>query len=284
MISAYLDELVTIEEIVHAANELSIKRIPLRNVENQNIYFISDEKIKEIDKTLKLNKIRVELIDIDKEYDLYDYFDMRKIASICKTLGCKTVLLKLPVLTNFDAEKEQLVIFLNNLLQEFKKEKLELLFHVNYIINSGYIAYLIKNIKDLYFSYNPAECYFNDKSITTYYRLIRSRIKSISLYDLDENKKPVLIGYGKALVLDIIDSLNRDKYKGNIYYDSNLGEYVKAKKQKQEAGFFKRLFSIKKRKSHQNIDEKLRLEDNEEIDFINLLKGQLKIISKYQKI
>jgi hypothetical protein len=31
------------------------------------------------------------------------------------------------------------------------------------------------------------------------------------------------------------------------------------------------------------IDEKLRVDENEEVDFIPLLKSQLKLLSKYQK-
>lgn len=284
MISAYLDELKTIDEVVHAANELLLKRIPIRNIYSKNIYDASAEELEEIQRVLKNKKIRVSLVDIDKEYDLYNTVDVKKIGEISKILGSRNVLIKMPRLTNFEAEKDQLITVVKDLLQQFRKEKLEVSFHVNYAINSGYLAYLIKEVKDLRFSYSPAECYINDKSITTYYRLLKERISNVVLYDVDKDKKPALIGYGKALILDIIDKLNIDKYKGDIYYDSNLGSYAKAKKESQEEGFFKKLFSRKKRKSHQSIDEKLRLEEDEEVDFINLLSKQLKIIHKYQKI
>lgn len=283
MISAYLDELITAEEIASAANKLALKKIPLRNIEGENIYNLEEEQLKEVFKTLKDNKLKVSLIDITEEYDLYDLLDIEKLIYIENLFAAKTLLLKLPKLTNFDAEKEQLVKVIKDLIDKLKKEKIDLVFHVNYQINSGYIAYLIKKIKELYFSFSPGECYLNEKATNTYYSLLRNRIKNVVLYDVSENKKPALIGYGKARILETIDNLNQDKYKGDIYYDFNLASYVKAKQEPEEKGFFKKLFTRKKRKAQQEIDQKLRLEKDDEIEFIELLSKQLKVINKYQK-
>jgi|SRR5690554_1755632 len=284
MISAYLDELNEIEEIVNAATNLSLRRIPLRNINSKSIYNIQDKKLEEIKKTLKDNKIRISLLDINVNYDLYKVLDVNKISELSKMFSCKNVVINMPKFTNFEAEKNQLITVINDLITTFKKEKMDLSFHVDYEIDSGYIAFLLKEHKDIKFTYNPALCYINSKSITTYYRLLRNNITNVIVYDVDENKKPALIGYGKALVLDIIDKLNIDKYRGDLYYDSNLGDYVRFKNEDKEVGFFKRIFSRKKRKSHQKIDEKLRLDENSEIEFIDLLKSQLLLLNKYQRI
>lgn len=284
MISAYLDELNEIEEMVNAATNLSIRRIPLRNINSKNIYNIEDKKLEEIKKTLKDSKIRISLIDINVNYDLYKALDVSKISELSKMFVCKNVVINMPKFTNFEAEKNQLITVISELILSFKKEKMDLSFHVDYEIDSGYIAFLLKEHKDIKFTYNPALCYINSKSITTYYRLLRNNITNVVVYDVDENKKPALIGYGKALVLDIIDKLNLDKYRGDLYYDSNLGDYVRFKNEDKQEGFFKRFFSRKKRKSHQKIDEKLRIDEDSEIEFIDLLKSQLLLLNKYQRI
>ena len=59
-------------------------------------------------------------------------------------------------------------------------------FHINYEFTSAYIAFLIKEIPKLNFPL-IRECYENDKSITTYYRLLRN-IGNVILYDIDEDK------------------------------------------------------------------------------------------------
>lgn len=284
MISAYLDEFKTIEEINKAALELSLRRIPLRNIKGKNVYELEEKELAEIRTSLREHKLRISIIDITTDYDLYQTIDVFKISELAKMFNCKNIVIKMPKFTNFEAEKTQLITVINELINSFKKEKMDLNFHVDYEINSAYIAFLLKEINDLQFIYNPALCYFYSKSITTYYRLLRNNITNVIIYDLDENKKPTLIGYGKALVLDMIDKLNHDKFRGDLYYDFNLSEYVKAKNKESKQGFFKRVFSRKKRKSHQKIDKRLRLDKDDEIEFITLLKSQLKLLNKYQRI
>lgn len=283
MISAYLDEFKTMEDINKAASKLSLKRIPLRNINEKNIYFLKEKEIEEIKETLRKNKIKISMIDIDVAHDIYSPIDVVKIGNLAKAFGCRNVVIRMPKFFDFEAEKKQISIVYNDLITSFRKEKMDLNFHVDYEIESAYIAAILKEFKHLQFVYNPGECYSNDKSITTYYRLLRNNISNAIVFDIDKDKKPTLIGYGKALVLDIIDKLNNDKFKGDLYYDSNLGDYVRYKNEETQEGFFKRLFSRKKRKSHQMIDEKLRVDENEEVDFIPLLKSQLKLLSKYQK-
>lgn len=282
MISLYLDELQTIEKIIEAANTLSIRRIPLRSIENKNIYHYDEGKILEFDQRLKESKIRVNVIDIDVIYDLYEVIDIEKIFLICKILGSRNVLIKMPEFSNFDAEKDQLLLVIRDLIEQFRRERLNLSFHINYEINSAYLAFLLKEVTDIKFSFNPGKCYENDKSITTYYRLLRRSIENVVLYDIDEDKKPALLGYGKALVLDVIDKLIIDRYKGSIYYDSNLIAYVEAKKEPKK-GFFARLFKGKKRISYRKMDAILRLDEDDEVELVTLLSSQLQLLNKYKR-
>lgn len=282
MISLYLDELLTIEKIVEAANTLSVRRIPLRNIEGNNLYNLDEGEILEVDQRLKEGRIRVDVIDIDVSYDLYHVIDVEKIFLISKILGCRNVLIKMPDFTNFDAEKEQLLLVIRNLLNQFRRERINVSFHVNYEIDSAYLAFLIKEINNLTFSFNPGKCYENDKSITTYYRLLRRSIENVILYDVDKDKKPALLGYGKALVLDVIDKLILDKYRGQIYYDSNLITYVETKNAPKK-GFFSRLFKSKKRISHQKMDEILRLDEHDEVELVALLSSQLQLLNRYKR-
>ena len=93
MISLYLDELQTIEKIIEAANTLSVRRIPLRNIDNKNIYNYEEDKILEFDQRLKESRIRVNVIDIDASYDLYEVMISKKSFLLQNIQKC---LIKMP--------------------------------------------------------------------------------------------------------------------------------------------------------------------------------------------
>lgn len=282
MISLYLDDFSTIEEIIFATKELSIRRIPLRNIEGKNIYDMELEELQEVQESLRKEKIRVSILDITASYDLYNLLDFKKIFSIAKVFNCKDVIIKMPKFNNFEAEKTHILDVYNKIIDDFRKERLNVTFSVDYLINSAYLAFLIQEINNINFSFSPAECYESEKSITTYYRLLKRNINNVILYDVDEHKKPSLLGYGKALILDVIDKLNSDKYKGDIYYDSNLQDYVENRR-KTRSSIFSKLFRRKKRRAHIKIDKRLRLDKDQEVELIEILRSQLKFIRMYQK-
>ncbi|NLN50632.1 MAG: hypothetical protein GX149_03290 [Acholeplasmataceae bacterium] len=283
MISLYLDDFPTIEDLIEAARTLRIKRIPLRKIENNSLYDLELAEVETINNQLRKAKIRVLYLDIDAEFDLYELINMEHAAAICKVLNCRDLVINLPNFTDFNAEKEQLIHVVKELLEVAKKNKLKLHFKINYEINSAYIAFLIKEIAEILFVFNPGKCYETHKSITTYYRLIRRKVSLVIFYDVDENKKPALLGYGKALILDMIDKLNIDKYKGYIIYDSNLKEYAMTREKGTKKRFRLPFFRRKKRKAHLKIDEKLQIQDSKGIDFIEILESQLKLIQLYKK-
>lgn len=282
MVSLYLDNFEYIEDVVDAYKSLNIRRFPLRNIEGVNIYDLDEEKYNELKSIINKEKVRLSLIDIDVEYDLYKGLDLEKLSSISKDFGCREMAINLPTFSSFEAEKDQLVKVVKELIVDLKKLRINPTFHVDYKINSAYIAFLINEVDGLNFLFNPGKCYENDKSITTYYRLLRRIINYVVLYDIDENKSPTLLGYGKALILDMIDKLNIDKFRGDIYYDFNLTDYVKDRTSKR-GGFFSRFFGRKKEKAHQKIDKRLKVDEDDDVDIISLLDSQLQLIKKYQK-
>lgn len=284
MVSLYLDAFKTIDDMIDAYKSLSIRRTPLRNIEGLNIYNLDEEQYNETLETFKKERVRFSLVDIDIKYGIYHDLDLDKISKISKDFGTREVVMNLPSFIDFEAEKNELVNTIKKLISDLRRLRVNVSFHINYEINSAYIAFLIKEINNLNFMFNPGKCFEHEKSITTYYRLLRRRITNVSLYDVDENKRPTLLGYGKALILDTIDKLNIDRFRGDIYYDFNLADYVKTRTT-EKRGFFSRVFRIgrKKEKAHQKIDERLKIDEDSDVDILDILDQQLKLIRKYQK-
>ncbi len=284
MISLYLDYLKSVKAIVEGAKRLSVNRLPLRNIDDINIYDYNDEQIKQIASSFKKNKIKISLLDINVTHDIYQPVEILKIASICKEFGCRNVVINMPLTNDLAKEKTQLQKVIKSLLEEAKKEKIKLIFHPNYEINSAYHAYLIKEIKDVSFSFNPGLCYEKHRSITTFYRLLKKRLEVVMLYDVNVDKVPALLGYGKALILDILDKLEKDKFKGQIFYDSNLEEYIERREKAHKRRFRFPFFRKKKlRQAHLEMDEQLRLKEEDKMDYVSLLSSQLRFLNHYKK-
>ena len=170
MITAYLDQYKTLDEQITLCKDLKLTSMPLRKLNGDSIYYKDDSFLEALKNTLKEQKLNISVIDIDVSYSLMDLIDFERVFYISKILGVKEVLLKLPTLEDFNIERTLFTDKIKEIMHAFKKEKITLSFHVNYEIDSAYIAYLINEFKDINFTFNPAECYFFDKAVSSYHR------------------------------------------------------------------------------------------------------------------
>lgn len=284
MISAYLDQHHSIEEQITLYKDLNLTSMPLRKIGHESLYLKDDFFLDELSKTIRLNKISIAYIDIDLSYTLIELIDLERIIYICKILNVRDVLLKLPTLQDFQIEQELFINQIKHIMTTFKKEKINVSFHVNYEIDSAYIAYLITEFKDIKFSFNPALCFYHDKASSTYHRLLKNNMSHVILYDLDENKEVALLGYGEAQIINTLDRLIFDKYKGDVILDTNLLEYITNRK-----AIYSRLFRLpffknnKSKKAYQQIEDKLGLTELDTITFKDLYLSQISLIRRYLK-
>ena len=286
MISAYVDMLVDLESQIELFKALNLDKFVLRDFNHLNVYDLSEEAIDEVETLFKLNKIRPLYLDITKTYDVYGILDVERLIYLAKRFKTKDILIKVPTIKDFNIEKDIFIEQIQLLLAGVKKDKLNLTFNLSYEFDSAYIAYLIKEIKEIRFSFNPGLCYEKEKSVTSYYRLIKNNLSHVILFDVNENKKPSLIGYGKATILEHLDKLKRDNFKGSYILDTNLLEYVEERqtiyKRKFKLPFFKKSRNQNK-KAYESIENRLGLAQTDEISFDKLYESQVSLVKRYIK-
>lgn len=286
MISAYVDMLVDLESQIELFKALNLDKFVLRDFNHLNVYDLSEEAIDEVETLFKLNKISPLYLDITKTYDVYGILDVERLIYLAKRFKTKDILIKVPTIKDFNIEKDIFIEQIQLLLAGVKKDKLNLTFNLSYDVDSAYIAYLIKEIKEIKFSFNPGLCYEKEKSVTSYYRLIKNNLSHVILFDLNENKKPSLIGYGKATILEHLDKLKRDNFKGSYILDTNLLEYVE-----ERQTIYKRKFKIpflkkgrnQNKKAYESIENRLGLVQTDEISFDKLYESQVSLVKRYIK-
>ncbi len=286
MISAYVDMLVDLESQIELFKALNLDKFVLRDFNHLNVYDFSEEAIDEVETLFKLNKISPLYLDITKTYDVYGILDVERLIYLAKRFKTKDILIKVPTIKDFNIEKDIFIEQIQLLLAGVKKDKLNLTFNLSYDVDSAYIAYLIKEIKEIKFSFNPGLCYEKEKSVTSYYRLIKNNLSHVILFDLNENKKPSLIGYGKATILEHLDKLKRDNFKGSYILDTNLLEYVE-----ERQTIYKRKFKIpflkkgrnQNKKAYEAIENRLGLAQTDEISFDKLYESQVSLVKRYIK-
>lgn len=284
MITAYVDHYLKLEDQISLYKALNLQQMPLRKIGKESLYVKDDDFLEHLSKTLKAHKITPAYIDIVEHYTLMDLIDVERIFYIAKVLNVNTVLLNLPTLTDFQIEKDLFIQTIETFLNTFKKEKITPVFHVNYEIDSAYIAYLIHTFKDIKFSYNPGLCYYHDKAASMYHRLLANHMTHVLLYDIDENKEIALLGYGEAKIMDTLDRLILEKYKGDVILDTNLLEYIHNRK-----AIYGTLFKLpffkhnKSKKAYQQIEDKLGLTKEDDVTFQDIYVSQIALVKRYLK-
>lgn len=284
MISAYVDKYPSLEDQIALYKALNLTTMPLRKLGHETLYTKDDFYLENLVKTLKEANVSLMYIDIDKTYPLNELIDLDRVFYVSKVMNCKEVILHLPTLEDFEIEKTVFTETIRQTIQNFKKAKINVSFHVNYEIDSAYIAYLINTFKDIRFTFNPALCYYHDKAVSTYHRLLRNNLSHVILYDLDEHKEVALLGYGRAFIIDTLDRLIFDKFRGDIVLDTNLLEYVTNRK-----AIYGRLFKLpffknnKSKKAYQLIEDKLGLTQDTNITFAEIYLSQISLVKRYIK-
>ncbi len=285
MISLYVDKFHQSDTFFDKLKQLNIKNIPVRAINGMSLLELEEEIINEFSQSLNVNKIKIMFLDFNFNYQSIEEIELEKIVNLTKLFQTRKIIINLPIFEDFSNVKEESVERIKEVILMFRRNRIEVIFHINYEINSSILAYFIKHVKGIKFYFNPGLCFINKKSITSYYRLLKRNLDTVGLYDYKDEKTPVLLGYGKALILDIIDKLRKDRFRGDIIYDYNLHSYVEKREEAYKKSFFKSLFtSRKKRKAHLEMDEKLNLTKEDDLEIVKLIDSQLTLIRRYQRM
>ncbi|HBT59993.1 MAG TPA: hypothetical protein DEA45_04115 [Acholeplasmataceae bacterium] len=286
-ISGFFDlESTNLDDQMRIAQELDIKYIGLRQIDNLMIHELNDSDIKRAIEQLKKNKLSVSVVEI--LYDQYHILEEESFSTIEKALlnaenlHAKVVSIKLPQIDDFDTQSVMLLDWVKRVYQLIKKSKFELSFNYREGYLSGHLAYLLSNIKQIKFVYDGSLFYQNQISTTTVYRLLKNDLSSLKINDLTKEFEPCLMGLGVTNIVDIVRKLKRDKFKGFIMLDNNLFDYLKNRDKSYGKKSIFTFFSKKKseKERYLKMDSKLGLNKDSQLTYGMLLKAEKTIVEK----
>lgn len=262
-------------------DKLKVSKIVLKEAYNKPLLNLTEEEIFSVLENLKKSKVKVGYLDFDFNYDLDEKIAYETLIKLGKDFACSHFFLKMPKFNDQDEDKEILVSVLEEIIKNFKKEKIKVSFHINYEINSAFIAYIIKNIKEINFIFDSAKCFNYQKSISTYYRLIKDKIDILIINDLTKNYQPTLLLYGSAQIKEMSERLKHDNFKGDVIYDFNLTDYLNSR----SSLYKKRLPFLRGKlyQSHLFIEEKLSLTKESELSYEELFITQFNLVNRLFK-
>lgn len=265
-------------------NELDIKLLSMRYFDEQTLLNVDANVLKSIPARLKKDKLSLQIIDAMYRYHLstINKNDLTLLFQNAETLGTKYLILTLPSLDSFDVQHDLLVEHIKFLLDETKKKHFELVFAIPRGYAVGQVAYLINEIKQIKFVFDPATIHQLGSSVTTSYRILKNNTQIIRIYDIEKDGQPYLLGFGVANIIDVLKKANRDKFKGLYLMDNNLLDYIENRQEVYQQKKFLGLFSKnKKEKIHyQRMDQKLHINPDQSLTMTDMHKIFISVIKK----
>ncbi len=258
-------------------NELKLSKIALKNVNKKGLISLTLEDENNLEDIVKANKLKIGWLDFDFNYNYDSDFPYDKVVNLVKRFSLNQVILTLPKINDFELDKSEFKEAVINIIKTFRQNRIKVVFQIDYKEDSAIIAYLISEIKEISFVFDSKACFQSDKSISTYYRLLRSKIEIFIVSDIDEKKEATLLGYGKAQLKDMALRLKHDNFKGDILYQFNLDDYLENRNK-----LYKKRLPFMKGKSfnsHLFIEEKLELTKTDTITYEDLFIKQYNIFS-----
>lgn len=284
MISFYPDLFTFDDDFFNQLKDLKLRTLPLRKVDGMSLLEVEFQRHQEVYNLMEKNKLKISFVEFDFKYDLNHILPYKTFFPIANIYQTNMVVINLPFINDFNIEKEQLTTTLTKMINDAKASKIDLVFHIDCEIQSSVVAYLVSEIDDILFYFDPSCIYLSDKSISSYYRLIADNLRVVSLQDYDEEKEATLLGYGECQIIDTIDKLTRDRFRGYVVYDFNLTDYIDRRLEAYKTPFFKKFVGRKRRKAHKNMDHKLKIDETHQLSYFELTSVQLNFIKSYQKI
>lgn len=264
--------------------QLDIKLLSFRYFNDQTLLHIDGVALKELPLKIKKDKLNIQIIDAMYEYHLLSVprNELTLLFQNAETLGTKYLILNLPLIDSFDLQHDLLVEHLKSILEETKKKHFEVVFRMHRGFVVGQLAYLINEIKNIKFVLDTPLVHVLGSSVTTTYRILKNNTSIITIYDLDKDNQPYLLGFGNSGIIDVLKKAHRDKYKGLYLMDNNLIDYIQNRKDVYEQKRFLGLFSRnKKEKVHyEKIDQKLKITKETELSMLDMHKVYISLVKK----
>jgi sugar phosphate isomerase/epimerase len=284
----------TFQEQIETAKKHNLDTICLRAFDKKKLFEISDQNLNDLIKSLKLNKMKVAIIDPQlSSYHLYNDYEnqvaldqFRFIVNLADKVKATHLYLELPMIEDVIREFETIQKRLTPFIEIAQKSKKQLILKPNHNQKMATYVFLLNKMKykELSVLFDPVYLLKNNEPTTTSYRLLKGKIGALRAIDCDKDFNPTLLGYGKTDILSIFKKLKRDNYKGIALIDNHFHEHV-FEESDQKENLFSKLFKSRKRKKENTLTSlSLKLFPNEEIKDVtedDILANQINFLRKY---
>ncbi len=264
--------------------QLDIKSLSFRYFNEQTLLHIDGSILKELPLRLKKDKLTIQIIDAMYYYHLLSIQknELTLLFQNAEALGTKYLILSLPLIDSFDLQHDILVEHLKYILDETKKKHFEVVFKMHRGFAVGQLAYLVNEVKNIKFVLDAPLIHILGSSVTTTYRILKNNTSIITIYDIDKDNQPYLLGFGSSGIIDVLKKAHRDKFKGLYLMDNNLIDYIQNRKDVYEQKRFLGLFSRnKKEKLHyEKIDQKLKITKETDLTMLDMHKVFISVVKK----
>ncbi len=286
------DGKLTFKEQLELAKKHQIDAISIRYYDRKPVLEITDKEIKTIHQLLKDYKIKGVLLDtLIGDYDLNSdnkakeaYDEFKYLVKVSNLLKINHLLIRLPKFTDVMEELENIKIRLQPWITYASKHNKKLILYPSQRYKANTYAYIFKKIKstNLFMLFDPVYFMSNHESTTTAYRVLKKKIYIFSCHDADHDLNPKLIGYGKTDIVSLFKKLIRDHFSGFLLVDNKFHQHMFEPTVKKET-FFSKVFSKKKKREKEQIDELSRRifpnEETKNVTYDDILDNQIKVVN-----
>ncbi len=283
---------LSLEEQIDLLKRHTIDTVCLRYYNHKPLIEINDKGIKDILEQTKNNKIKIAAIDtLIKSYDINNdqkattaLDEFKFIVKLADKLKVNQLFIRLPKFNDVIEEFENIKLRLEPWIIHAAKHSKKLIIVPDDGYKANTYAYIIKKMKNNNLSvlFDPVYFMMIHESTTTSYRILKKKISAFMCHDADFKLKPKLIGYGKADIINLFKKLIRDKFSGLLMMDNEFYHEIFEPSVKKE-GFFKKIFSNKKKQEKQQIDDLSRRifpnEETKNVTYDDILSNQIKVVN-----
>lgn len=279
-------------EQIELAKKHNLDSISIRYFNHKPLLETSDKDIKTMYQLLKDHKIKGALLDtligdydLNSDHQAKEAFDEFKyLVKVSDMLKISHLVIKLPKFNNVIEEFENIKIRLQPWIIHAAKHSKKIILRPSFGYKANTYAYVLKKLKasHVFVLFDPVYFMSIHESTTTAYRILKKKIYVFSCQDADQDLKPKLIGYGKTDIVSLFKKLIRDRFSGFLLMDNKFFTHIFEPTVKKET-FFKKMFSNRKKREKEQIDELSRRifpnEQTKNVTYDDILDNQIKVVN-----
>lgn len=262
---------------------LELESIALRAFYGESIIKLNEDELKKLELFLKKKSV-IMLDPLLTTYSIHDKNSidaysksLDDILNICKRLGVKNILYKIPKHEDIIKDAQLIVDQMKEHIKLIRKLKIGVWIQMSDHHQPNAYKYILELLDDakIKIMYDPTYIYLEKEAEVTAYRLLRDYIGSLRIDDCDPTGSGRLVGKGGFVhIKEIAKRLIKKDFKGTVVLDSSLIELIL---QAKSFNWFDRNLSKTKKHQYKIYQDFIELKLNPEV--LDMIHVQLSVLS-----